>query len=176
MRLFTAIDLPGEMRDELGSFLKRLRPLAKLRWSEAENLHITSKFIGEWPEARLDEMKTALRSVPRGGPIHVAVRGVGWFPDARRPRVFWAGIEAGDPLVELASATDRATSALGVPREEKAFSPHLTLARIKEAVRTEALIKAAGEPDFGSFEASSFFLFLSSNGKYSKLAEFSLLS
>ncbi|HVP00205.1 MAG TPA: RNA 2',3'-cyclic phosphodiesterase [Bryobacteraceae bacterium] len=176
MRLFTAIDLPGEMREKLGEFLKRLRPLAKLRWSEVANLHITTKFIGEWPEARLEEMKKALSAVPRGGPIGISVRGVGFFPEAKRPRVFWAGAEAGEPLAELARATDQAVSKLGVPTEERVYSPHLTLARVKDPVRMDPLIKAAGDPDFGAFQASSFFLYLSRGGKYSKLAEFSLIS
>ena len=117
MRLFTAIDLPGEMLEKLDAFLTRLRPLAKLRWTAVENLHITTKFIGEWPEARLDEMKTALRSVSQPEPIQIAVRGVGWFPDQRRPHVFWAGVNAGEPLARLAHTTEQAVSALGVPTE-----------------------------------------------------------
>ena len=139
MRLFTAIDLLEEMREKLGNFLARLRPLAKLRWSRVENLHITTKFIGEWPEGRLDEMKSALKGVS-GGPIQIAVWGVGWFPDAERARVFWTGVEGGEPLARLACETEQAVAELGV------------------------------------FQASSFFLYLSANGKCSKLAEFSLTS
>jgi 2'-5' RNA ligase len=175
MRLFTAIDLPPHMLDLLGHFLARLRPLAKLRWTAVENLHITTKFIGEWPEARIDEMKTALNGV-RSPAINIAVRGVGWFPDARRPHVFWAGTEAGEPLAALAHATDEAVAKLGVPRETRVYSPHLTLARIKDQEAVDAFLKAAGNPDFGAFQASSFFLYLSLNGKYSKLAEFPLNS
>ena len=84
MRLFTAIDLPPKMLEKLDHFLARLRPLANLRWTAVENLHITTKFIGEWPEARIEDMKTALRGVIQSGPIDVAVRGVGWFPNPRR--------------------------------------------------------------------------------------------
>jgi 2'-5' RNA ligase len=174
MRLFTAIDLPSEMLERLGQFLARLRPLAKLRWTAVENLHITTKFIGEWPEARLSEMKTALRGVVRSGPIDVAVRGVGWFPDQRRPRVFWAGVDGGEPLASLARATDEAVLKLGVSAETREYSPHLTLARVKDAVKVDAILSVPGDPDFGCFRASSFFLYLSSNGKYSKLEEFSL--
>lgn len=176
MRLFTAIDLPGEMLEKLGTFLARLRPLAKLRWSEVENLHITTKFIGEWPEARLDEMKTALRGVEQAEPIRVSVHGVGWFPDSRRPHVFWAGVDAGEPLAKLAQATEQAVAALGVPLEPRVYSPHLTLARVRYAVPLDNLIEAAGDPGFGTFQATSFFLYLSANGKYSKLAEFPLNS
>ena len=64
MRLFTAIDIPTDLTEALRSFVSRLRPTAKISWSPLENLHITTKFIGEWPEPRLDEMKRALASCP----------------------------------------------------------------------------------------------------------------
>jgi len=178
MRLFTAIDIPADVMEGLRSLLKRLKPLAKLSWSRAENLHITTKFIGEWPEERLDEMKRALAATRVPGPIEIAVRGLGWFPNERRPRVFWAGIDGGDPLRALAQATEQALAQLGVPVEERAYSPHLTLARIKEAVPLDALRKAIEALpseygfDFGSFRASSFFLYLSANGRYTQLARF----
>jgi 2'-5' RNA ligase len=173
MRLFTAIDIPADVMEGLRSLLKRLKPLAKLSWSRAENLHITTKFIGEWPEERLDEMKRALAATRVPAPIEIAVRGLGWFPNERRPRVFWA-----DPLRALAQATEQALAQLGVPVEERAYSPHLTLARIKEAVPLDALRKALEALpsecgfDFGSFRASSFFLYLSANGRYTQLARF----
>src|SRR5437868_6605174 len=102
MRLFTAIDLPVDMTEALRSFESRLRPAAAIRWSPVDNLHITTKFIGEWPEQRLEEMKRALASVPVSGGIHITVKGIGWFPDRRRPRVFWAGVDGGEALRSLA--------------------------------------------------------------------------
>jgi len=176
MRLFTAIDLPVEMLEKLGVFLARLRPLAKLRWTEVQNLHITTKFIGEWPEDRVDVMKTALRGVAQVGPISISVRGVGSFPDAHSPRVFWAGVESGEALLKLARGTEQALATLGVPVETRSYSPHLTLARVKESADFGDVIPSAGNPDFGAFQASSFFLYLSANGKYSKLAEFPFYS
>lgn len=173
MRLFTAIDLPAEVLEKLGAFLARLRPLAKLRWTEVDNLHITTKFIGEWPEARVEEMKDALRGVKSSAPVRISVRGVGWFPDVRRPHTFWAGVDGGEPLSGLARRTEEAVTALGVAAEARVYSPHLTLARVKYSVPLDKLIQAAGNPDFGAFQATSFFLYLSANGKYTKLAEFS---
>jgi RNA 2',3'-cyclic 3'-phosphodiesterase len=172
MRLFTAIDLPAEMLEKIGEFLARLRPLAKLRWTPVENLHVTTKFIGEWPERRLPEMIAALGRVGNPGSLpNISVRGVGWFP-----RTFWAGVDGGQPLIALAHKTEEAVARLGVPVETRPYSPHLTLGRVKDKVRIEDVIAAAGDPDFGAFQASSFFLYLSENGKYSKLAEFSLNS
>lgn len=172
MRLFTAIDLPEAMLEKLSKFLTRLRPLAKLHWSAVENLHITTKFIGEVPETRVEELKAALFRVNGLDAIDISVRGVGWFPNLHRPRVFWAGVHAGASLVELARLTEQAAATLGVPVETRAYSPHLTLARVRDAVKLGDLQAACGEPDFGAFQASSFFLYLSSNGKYSKVAEF----
>ena len=180
MRLFVAIDIPAEIKDALRSFVARLRPAAQIGWSPVDNLHITTKFIGEWPEPRLDELKRALTLVPVKSAIDITVKGLGWFPNPRRPRVFWAGIEGGEPLRALARATELAVADFGVPIEERAYSPHLTLARIREAVPLEHLHKtiesfpAGCGFDFGSFSATRFFLYLSAGGQYTQLSGFPL--
>jgi 2'-5' RNA ligase len=176
MRLFIAIDLSPDVRDRLAALLDQLRPLAPLRWSPVNNLHITTKFIGEWPDAKLDAMKRALSGV-RSAPFPITVRGLGWFPNEKRPHVLWAGIDGGDPLRHLARETDQAVATLGVPLEKRAYSPHLTLARLPETGAFPELRKAIadlGEPDFGSFEANVFHLYLSAGGRYTKLADFAL--
>lgn len=181
MRLFIAIDIPAEIKDALRSFVSRVRPAAKIGWSPVDNLHITTKFIGEWPEPRLDEMKHTLTSVPVKGAIDITVKRLGWFPNPRRPRVFWAGVEGGESLRALAQATEQAVAALGVPIEERDYSPHLTLARIREAIPLERLhqtiesLPAGCGFDFGSFSATRFFLYLSAGGKYTQLAGFPLV-
>ena len=86
MRLFVAIDIPDAVQAALDAFQRLLRPTAKLRWCPVATLHITTKFIGEWPEDRLDDVKRALAGIPAAGPIEIRVKGIGWFPDARRPR------------------------------------------------------------------------------------------
>jgi len=179
MRLFTAIELPPAVRGNLSCLLERLRPAARLRWSPPENLHLTTKFIGEWPEQRLDELKDTLRAVTGFKPIPVALRGLGFFPNPRAPRVFWVGVEAGAALAELARQTDQALARLGVPAETRPFSPHLTLARIKEPAPLGGLQKAiAGlqSLEFGEFLAESFWLYLSElrpgGSVYTKLTEF----
>jgi 2'-5' RNA ligase len=177
MRLFVAIDIPQEVQSNLNALLQRLRPAAKLQWSPPQNLHVTTKFIGEWPEERLEEMKKTLTQVPTSGVFDIAIRGLGWFPNPRSPRVFWAGVDGGEPLSALAAATEAATAKSGVPREKRSYSPHLTLARIRDRVPLEALrkaIAALASDDFGSFRAIAFVLYLSAGGKYTKLAEFPL--
>jgi len=182
MRLFTALDLPPEISANLTELLRTLKPRADIAWSKPENLHITLKFIGEFPEERIEEMNRALAGVPRRGAIPVHIRKVGFFPNPHWPRNFWCGIEA--PGIEtLAADSDAATATLGVESEKRAFSPHLTLARIKERVPMQSLREAITELpslDFGRFEARSFFLYRSKMGPggsvYTKLSEFSLLS
>jgi 2'-5' RNA ligase len=181
MRLFVAIDIPSEIKTRLRAFVDPLRPTSKLSWSPVDNLHVTTKFIGEWPEERLGELKDALGQVPKPGLVEVAVRGLGWFPNAKNPRVFWAGIESGASLQKLAEDTERKLAALGVPVEERGFHPHLTLARRRDPVPLDKLRRAleqqgqdSSRHDFGSFQAASFALYLSAGGKYTKLEEFPL--
>ena len=185
MRLFTAIEIPEEVRECLRAVVDRWKSLARINWSPVQNLHITTKFIGEWPEEKLDAMKHALHAIPTEGSFEISVHGLGWFPDERRPRVLWAGIDAGDALVTLARVTEEAVATLGVPVETRPYSPHLTLARIREAVPLDALRSAVAhvtsnqrreplERDFGTFRATEFFLYLSAGGKYTRLAAFPL--
>jgi 2'-5' RNA ligase len=177
MRLFTGLDLPDEVVRTLRKLLDDLQPTARINWSPPENLHITTKFIGEWPEGRLDELKGALAALRPRGPIPVHIQKVGFFPNPHAPRVFWCGIDA-PGLDALAADTDRATTALGIPAENRPFSPHLTLARIKERLNLQPLreaVAALPSLDFGQFVVDRFFLYqsrLSPKGSvYTKLAE-----
>jgi len=177
MRLFVAIDLPERTKALVQGLIDRLRPTAKLSWSAAANLHVTTKFIGEWPEERLAELVRVLHSVPTGGPLEVAVRGLGWFPNARNPRVFWVGVDGADSLNRLAAATDRALATIGVPEEKREYHPHLTLARRRSPVPLDHLRLALSEAPIGEvgyFQATSFSLYVSAGGKYTKLQEFPL--
>jgi RNA 2',3'-cyclic 3'-phosphodiesterase len=180
MRLFTGLDLPPDVVRNLDGLMARLRPAAPIQWSTPANLHVTTKFIGEWPPARLEELKTALGRLRSRNPIQVALRRLGFYPNAHSPRIFWCGIEA-PGLDALAAGTDAATSLLGVARETRPFAPHLTLARIKDRVDLKPLRETiAGLPSlgFGQFEARTFFLYQSAlkptGSVYTKLAEFPL--
>lgn len=180
MRLFAGLDLPASIQQNLGALLDRLRPAAPLRWSPVANLHITTKFIGQWPEERLDEMKRALAAV-RGPAIDIAIRGLGWFPNPHSPRVFFASVRAPESLAALALTTEDAAESLGITRETRAYSPHLTLARNEERaglVELRRRIAALESVDFGQFTAAAFHLYLSQPGPagsvYTKLASFPL--
>ncbi len=180
MRLFTALDLPSDVIARLEDLLSRLRPLARIHWSRPENLHITTKFIGNWPEERLDELKMKLGELSARDPLYVHIQSLGFFPNPKSPRVFWCGVEALG-LQALAAATDAAMASLGIAAENRPYAPHLTLARIKQRLELSALHRAIASEaslDFGSFEARTYFLYSSqlkrSGSVYTKVAEFPL--
>lgn len=181
MRLFIGIDLTPEVIANLEGLLERLKPAAQINWSPRRNLHITTKFIGEWPEERLAELRGALGRLAARQPITIAIKKLGFFPNPHAPRVFWAGVHAGDDLAALARETENALVPLGIAKEERAYSPHLTLARIKAPGKQPALLQAVSKLpslDFGSFVADRFYLYQSrtapTGSVYTKLAEFPL--
>jgi 2'-5' RNA ligase len=179
MRLFTGIPIPEDILNNLARLLDHLRPKAHLNWTPAYNFHITTKFIGQMPEQRLREVKAALVPLGARRPFEIAVRHIGWFPNPQSPRVLWTGVEGGDALAKLASDTDAALQALGVEKEKKRYSPHLTLARVRDpAVPLGPLRHALAElksDEFGLFTADRFLLYLSTPGPrgtiYTHLAE-----
>jgi 2'-5' RNA ligase len=181
MRLFTGLDVPYEMRRNLELLLEHLKPAARINWSPMTNLHITTKFIGEWPEGRLDELKAVLQRVAAPGEIRIGIRGIGWFPNPHHPRVLYAGISAPESLAALARDTEAACGELGAPAEDREFRPHLTLARIKapaDLTRLRETIASLPSADFGAFSTSQFHLYesrLNPGGSvYTKLASYPL--
>ena len=93
-----------------------------------ESLHITLKFIGEQTPEQVEAMAERLRRIESPA-FEIRASGYGFFPTPKAPRVFWIGIHAGPQLTELAESVDMAVAKLGVPREDRSYSPHLTLAR-----------------------------------------------
>jgi len=183
MRLFTAIDLPAEIAGRLDTLIGKLRPLAPIGWSRTANLHITAKFIGQWPEDRLAQLNRSLAGLASRPPMEIRVRSLGFYPNQKSPRVFWAGVEESPALTSLAEDTDAALEKLGIQRETRTYSPHLTLARIKESSGLSSFLKEVGrlkDPDFGAFPADRFYLYLSKPGPggsvYTKLSEFPFTS
>jgi 2'-5' RNA ligase len=180
MRLFTGIDLPAEAKEDIARLLDRLRPAAHVRWTPAYNLHITCKFIGQWPDERVDELKNALQPLGARRPFEIALEGIGWFPNPHSPRILFIAVKAGPEFEQLARDIDAACAKLGIELEAKPFKPHLTMARIKDAAIPLAPLRTAisklGSVQFGRFTARSFHLYLSRTGPsgsiYTQLAEF----
>src|SRR6266481_4219009 len=162
MRLFVALEIPSDVRENLAALLKSLRAVSpQTRWVRPENLHVTLKFIGEMPETKLAAIRNALAGVRSDQSVALDFRGLGFFPNEKHPRVFWAGIEASPNLKTLAAEIDGATEKLGIPREQRPFSPHLTLARFEPPRLPEKLraaIQENAEREFGSLRTSQFHL------------------
>jgi 2'-5' RNA ligase len=149
MRLFLAVNLPDETRDAVFAAAAPMRAAAPgVAWVRPHLLHVTLKFLGETPEAAADGVRRAAEAVALGSaPFEVHLRGAGAFPNFRRPRVVWIGIEPAAPMARLAAGLDAACAALGFAREERPFAAHLTLGRVKrELGRGEgvALERAGG--------------------------------
>src|SRR4051812_368331 len=129
MRLFIALDIDDAIRERIALFMEGVTPFApSARWVAPESLHVTLKFIGEQPDASMAPIRLALQSVA-ASTMEIHFRGYGFFPTAKSARVFWIGMDGGPQLTELASAIDDSTAALGIEKEDRRFSPHLTLAR-----------------------------------------------
>jgi 2'-5' RNA ligase len=172
MRLFTAIDPSADMLLRLERLMSALRPEALIKWSPLDNLHITIKFIGQWPESHVHELDDALRSLLPREPFEAEVKELGWFPNERSPRILWAGIRGGDPLLKLARETDECLAGLGIPKEDRSFAPHLTLARIRNPVPLERLRQRVQElkpASLGNFPVAQFALFRSDPGSNSSI-------
>ena len=186
MRVFVALDIPEEVRAAIGALIEKLRPTSKIaRWVRIEGVHVTLKFIGEVPPEKIEPIKASLSKIPFPKFIQLKFRGVGFFPNERRPRVLWAGIEAGEELGALAAAVETSLEPLGIAKEQRAFSPHLTLARFDTEPhkpsasafdRLHEAISKAGPLDFGSSTASEFHLYQSTlkrgGAEYTRLATF----
>ena len=180
MRLFVALEISSAVRDNLAAVIRDLRPLApQLKWVRTENLHVTLKFIGETPAENLGAIGQALSAVRSNGQVELHFRGFGFFPNEKRPSVCWTGIEASENLGTLAGGIDHALEAVGIPREQRPFTPHLTLARISTSGWTEKLRNAIQQNrtrDFGALITHEFRLMESklkpSGAEYTTLQSF----
>jgi 2'-5' RNA ligase len=180
VRLFVAIDIPADIRERFANFLSELRAIApKVKWVRPENLHVTLKFLGHTEPGKLAAIKASLANVRSPHAVTLDFRDLGFFPNEKRPRVFWTGMQSSSNLATLASDADRAVHELGFPLENRAFKPHLTLARFDPPKLPANLLEATrinSDRSFGSFTAREFQLIeskLKSTGaEYTKLQSF----
>jgi 2'-5' RNA ligase len=128
-RLFVAIELPTEVKTALTG-LKI--PAAGCKPVAAAQLHLTLRFIGPADAAALTAIKAALATVS-GEPFPLALQEIGLFPATGRPRILWAGTAPSPELRLLQQRVELAVQSAGIPAEERRFSPHITIARLKEA-------------------------------------------
>ena len=195
MRIFVGIDLDPEVRSRIARFIEGIQGFAPhARWMRPESLHVTLKFIGEQPADRIDAITDKLRQI-KAPSLELKITGYGFFPTAKAARVFWIGMVENQQLTELALKSDVALAELGIPREERPYSPHLTLARSsggssgspKPGDRANSVFTSLQKrldqmkaSDFGTVDVREFILYSSqlspSGSRYTRLQNFPLQS
>ena len=185
IRAFIAIDLPAALLDEIGRLQDDLKDRTKgIRWVKSGNIHLTLKFLGDMPSELLDELGEILASVCRGqAPLELSMGEPGGFPNMERPRVIWLGLLGElEKLDALVREIDEGCYSLGLPREKRAFLPHLTLGRVKDWRKISAdladLLGSAKAARAGRFAVNAVHLYrsdLTRDGAiYTKLKSFPL--
>lgn len=183
LRCFIAVELPAETKNRIDRQTARLRGLqADVKWVPAENLHFTIKFLGGVPEGQVRRIVEILKEAVRGiKPFEIEVAGAGAFPGMRSPRVFWIGAKDSEArLAGLARQVEDALERAGffTPKEQKAFTPHLTIGRCRERGRTSPLLAeemaTLGGAAFGKIRLENISLMQSelspAGARYSRLA------
>lgn len=183
MRCFIALDMPGDVKEAVGSVIEKVRPAVRgVRWVTPHTLHLTLKFLGEIREETVPEIRRTLSAVcSRHRPFSLAVRGTGAFPSLKRPGVVWAGIGESEELAALYRDIDDSLEALGFGKEGRKFSPHLTMGRVKERTGKVVLDKELTtfrDTFFGTIEAKEILLMKSdlkpAGAEYATIAGFAL--
>lgn len=183
VRTFLAIRVGDEVEAAIFRLVEGLRaPNDGIAWARRDKLHVTLKFLGAAIDsARLAPLAEAVAEVSQAAaPFQVRTRGIGAFPNLRRPRVLWTGLES-QSLIRLASQIENAAAHLGFEHDARPWAPHLTIARIRDPRRVTSLrgrLKAADQSEFGESRVGEITLYrshLSSNGStYERLATFPL--
>ena len=138
IRAFIALQIPQTSRLVLNETIRSLKERVPdgVRWVDPSGIHLTLKFLGNVTPAQVEEVLEAMHwPATSVAPFQINLYGLGTFPNEKRPRVVWAGIQGElDSLMELQEKLEKATGGLGFARERRPFSPHLTLGRVKEQV------------------------------------------
>jgi RNA 2',3'-cyclic 3'-phosphodiesterase len=143
IRTFIAVELPEHVKKELLRIQDDLRNPKQgfMKWVNPKAMHLTLKFLGNTNFSMKERLTRALRESCKGqAPFSLEIKGLGVFPDYRRPRVLWIGITCGqEHLVELQKKIDDKLSGLGFEKEKRPFSPHITLARVGDSANPQEI-------------------------------------
>jgi RNA 2',3'-cyclic 3'-phosphodiesterase len=167
MRTFIAIELPQEIKDTLGRLQQKLKAAgADVKWVEPANIHLTLKFLGEIDEPAKERISVSLEKICRSRPtFNISLSSCGAFPSIDSPRVIWAGIKEGDSQIkQIALDIEDALAQIGLPKEDRDFSSHITLGRTRSSKNRRQLseLLSSLKPLEGSFPAAKITLYKSS--------------
>lgn len=164
MRCFISISIPDEIKKGMTAIQERLKKSgADVSWTRPEGMHLTLKFLGEVEENRIKDIETALSiSIIGIQPFTLDVAEIGTFPDVRRPRVVWIGLnENGSNLIKLQKNIEKEFERLGFTPEKRGFTPHITLGRIRSRKNIEGLLNLINDEktiDLDGFEVMNIHL------------------
>jgi 2'-5' RNA ligase len=171
IRAFIAIEIPVSIQEAIIKQTFRLRQTLGddlIRWVPAQNMHLTLKFLGDVAASHIDFLKQSVAQIAStSASFDLQIRGFGSFPNSKLPRILWAGIYAPAPLNDLQGSVESASIKLGYKKEDRAFSPHLTLGRVRQNLSSAQLqqIRNAVEQfqlgNIGSARVDSLHLFKS---------------
>lgn len=141
LRTFIAIDFPPEILAKIAkivAYFQSQTPAGALKWVTSGNLHLTLKFLGDVREDHLEAIKAGLQAAVRDQPaFEIGIEGLGMFPDASKPRAVWLGIQGAAPLTQIHHQLDQALQEEVTRPEKRPFSPHLTIARVRQSASRE---------------------------------------
>jgi 2'-5' RNA ligase len=153
LRCFIAIEIPEAIKKAIVSSTDSLKKSgADVKWVSPENIHITLQFLGETEEAQIPLIKEVLGKILLPySPFYIRIAGIGCFPDIRRPRVIWVGTEESQHVINLHGDIAKGLERLGYQEEERNFTPHLTIGRVKSNRNTKELGRKMDEIKAASF-------------------------
>ena len=166
IRAFIAVEIAAPTIASISTAIEQLKPrIEGIRWIAPSNFHLTVKFLGDIDESKVNPIGEALTGALRPFPAcTINAKGLGVFPSIKRPRVLWVGL-VGSELIALAAQVDLALAPLGFSREERGFTPHLTIGRWRQGARTKSTLATALDRwqdfDFGGSAIDEVILFQS---------------
>lgn len=164
MRTFIAVEIPDAVRQAIGTYIQHIeRPFGRnVKWVATDNLHFTLKFIGEIGEEKIELVRRCMEaSVAENSPFTLTIGGIGCFPSPQQLRVVWIGVDGGcEHLLDINQALESCLEPAGFDRDDKPYSPHLTIGRAKKDCR---VCLPGGVPDFEpeTFDVSGIAMFKS---------------
>lgn len=175
-RLFVAVDPPEQIRDEISAIYCAI---PGTRWMTDEQIHLTLRFIGEVDTSVENKVIDVLEKISIS-PFTISLKGIGYFPPRKEPRVLWVGMLENELLLRLQKQIERAITSLDIEPDSRKFYPHITIARLSDPHREKIARFISENTLFATepFEISEFYLYRSYQGKegshYVKEATFRL--
>lgn len=183
MRCFIAIDVPEDIKEKISKLIENLDHKTKgIKWVTPRNIHLTLKFLGEIEDKQVHLIRDRLEILSlRHSVFELSISDVGGFPNLKNPKVLWVGIHSSEKLINLYNDLEDIMYEIGFEKEDRKFSPHLTIARIKDRIDADLILKPFMEYKnylFGKMKVSEIILMKSilkpSGAEYSKLYTFKL--